>query len=380
MPQTPPTSFAPAERASKSDLFRQSRLIEDTPLLCQLYDTVSDIILILNRHRQIVFCNKRVADLLGVEDRRRLYGLRPGEALGCHYACGADGGCGTTMFCSACGAVNAILTSQAGDADTRECSIMRSNGQDALELLIKASPLDLNGARFTVLAASDISHEKRRRVLERAFFHDLMNTAMGLKLFTRTLAKAPAGRVPSLADGIRKGIERLLAEIEEQRDLARAENNELAARVGSIQSMPFVQGLVDLYGQYSELQHCPLLVAAEAEDFAFHSDHTLLARVLGNMVKNALEASEEGRPVTVGCWQVYGRVEFRVHNHGVMPPEVQLQVFQRSFTTKGPGRGLGTYSMKLLSERYLGGVVTFTSSQEDGTTFVATYPLELEAE
>ncbi len=52
-----------------------------------------------------------------------------------------------------------------------------------------------------------------------------------------------------------------------------------------------------------------------------------------------------------------------------MPREVQLQIFQRSFSTKGLGRGLGTYSVRLLTERYLKGSVSFTSSAEFGTTF-----------
>ena len=53
-----------------------------------------------------------------------------------------------------------------------------------------------------------------------------------------------------------------------------------------------------------------------------------------------------------------------------MPDDAQLQIFQRSFSTKcEPGRGLGTYSMKLLGERFMGGVVDFTSRAPEGTTF-----------
>jgi sensor histidine kinase regulating citrate/malate metabolism len=44
-------------------------------------------------------------------------------------------------------------------------------------------------------------------------------------------------------------------------------------------------------------------------------------------------------------------------------------MFKRSFTTKGIGRGLGTYSMKLLGEKYLKGKVGFESSKQNGTTF-----------
>jgi sensor histidine kinase regulating citrate/malate metabolism len=62
-------------------------------------------------------------------------------------------------------------------------------------------------------------------------------------------------------------------------------------------------------------------------------------------------------------------VELWVNNPTFMPRDVQLQVFKRSFSTKGAGRGIGTYSMRLLASRYLGGTVDFTTSEADGTTF-----------
>jgi sensor histidine kinase regulating citrate/malate metabolism len=53
-----------------------------------------------------------------------------------------------------------------------------------------------------------------------------------------------------------------------------------------------------------------------------------------------------------------------------------MQIFQRSFSTKGSGRGIGTYSMKLLTEQYLGGEILVESSQENGTTFTVVIPLK----
>ncbi|MBK7188571.1 MAG: hypothetical protein IPH86_07860 [bacterium] len=57
-----------------------------------------------------------------------------------------------------------------------------------------------------------------------------------------------------------------------------------------------------------------------------------------------------------------------------MPRTVQLQVFQRSFSTKGRDRGIGTYSIKLLTEKYLGGKASFVSDEGQGTTFSVTLP------
>jgi hypothetical protein len=54
-----------------------------------------------------------------------------------------------------------------------------------------------------------------------------------------------------------------------------------------------------------------------------------------------------------------------------MAEDVKRQLFQRSFSTKqGNGRGIGTYSVKLLTERYLRGTVDFVSpAPEGGTVF-----------
>jgi len=52
-----------------------------------------------------------------------------------------------------------------------------------------------------------------------------------------------------------------------------------------------------------------------------------------------------------------------------MPAEIQMQIFQRSFSTKGSDRGIGTYSIKLLAENYLKGKVDFSSNESEGTIF-----------
>ena len=108
----------------------------------------------------------------------------------------------------------------------------------------------------------------------------------------------------------------------------------------------------------------------------FNSDKTQVLRIIGNMLKNALEESSEGDTVKAGCDLTNdNQIRFWVWNSQYIPKRVQLQIFNRSFSTKGVGRGIGTYSMKLLGERYLKGKVDFTSETNDGTTFFLTLPL-----
>ena len=58
----------------------------------------------------------------------------------------------------------------------------------------------------------------------------------------------------------------------------------------------------------------------------------------------------------------------------MIPDEYQQRIFQRDFSTKGTGRGLGTYSMQLLS-RLLSGDVDFISETGNGTRFTLTLPI-----
>ena len=112
-----------------------------------------------------------------------------------------------------------------------------------------------------------------------------------------------------------------------------------------------------------------LTLDESSDDTPFEADPELLARALGNMVQNALEATPAGGVVKVWHTVGAGGPTFFVNNPGVMRERVASQVFKRSFSTKGNGRGLGTYGMKLLGERYLGGRVGFRSEDGVGTTF-----------
>lgn len=374
-----PTQFAPAERAAAEELQRQSRLFTVEALLGLFPDIVPDILVVLNQQRQIVFANQRLYEFLGPDAvREQVHGRRPGEVMGCIHAFESDGGCGTTEFCSTCGAVSAILSCQRGQADVQECRIERRDDQEALDLRVWTAPATVGGEAFTIFAVVDISDEKRREALERTFFHDVLNTAGGLEGYAEVLKEADPDEVEELTDVIYRLSRDLIEEIQAQRALTAAESGELAVQPERIDTLKALQDVVDGYSRHAAGEGRHLRIDECAQSVALVSDRTLLRRVIGNLVKNALEASEEGQTVTVGSAAQETQIEFWVHNPGFMPRPVQLQIFQRSFSTKGAGRGLGTYSIKLLTERYLKGSASFSTSPDDGTTFRVRYPLVLE--
>jgi hypothetical protein len=343
------------------------------PEVCGLLNAVPNVLLLLNEHRQVVFANRSLLALLGLTGLEQVYGRRPGEVLDCDHAGETAGGCGTADACAVCGAARAISACERGAAAVQECRIIQKCSGGALDLRISATPVPLNGQSYTVLSVTDISDEKRRKAIERIFFHDLLNTAGAIMGYAELLSRATVDQFADLSKSMHRLSASMVEEIRAQWELAAAENNDFTAHFEPVGTREMLASVEHAYRNHDVSQQRLLEVDPQAANESFLTDKTLLRRVLGNMVKNALEAARPGETVRMGCEVSPDSVEFWVHNPGQMPRDVQLQIFQRSFSTKGVGRGLGTYSIKLLSERYLRGRVSFTSTAA-GTTFRARYP------
>jgi signal transduction histidine kinase len=373
-----PTEFAPAERATPEQIQAQRRRFADVPLLSELLDAIPTFFLVLNEQRQTVFANKAVCDVLDVSEDD-LFGARPGDLFGCVHATAPPEGCGTTTFCRYCGAVQAILSALRGEETVQECRILQDDDR-ALDFRVWATPITVGDSLFTAVAFQDISHEKRRRALERIFFHDVLNTANGLRGVIDTLDEVDGPLFEEFITMAQHSADALVGEINAQRTLTAAENGDLQTRPELVISTSLLRSVQEIYERHPVAHDRTLQLASDTAYAVFSSDPALLQRVLGNLAKNGLEATASGEAVTMGCSTNDGEITFWVHNPGQMPEKVQRQLFQRSFSTKGDGRGLGTYSIKLLAEQYLGGRVAFTSSPEEGTTFTVTLPIRFDSE
>ena len=370
------TQYASAQRTDAGEIRRYSRKFQDTPLLKSLFDSVSDMVMILDRNRQLVYANRALVQWMGLDSQETLIGKRPGEIVSCENAAVSDGGCGTTEHCSKCGAVNSILMSQRGIQNVQECNITQLPDLDGLNFRVWSSPLDFEGHRYTIFSLTDISHEKRRRFLERIFFHDILNTAGGIVGFSKLLKTKPE-RVEQFRDRIYDLSLKLVEEIESQKQIAVAETGELVVHPVEFRSLRILQEVLESYQHHDVAKNKNIVIDPDSHDAGFISDAVLLRRILGNLVKNALEASQPGDSVTIKANRETDRMVFSVHNSGFIPRDIQLQMFKRSFSTKGVDRGLGTYSVRLLTERYLRGTVSFSSSEEQGTTFMIRLPLKI---
>ncbi len=370
------TQYASAQRSAPSEILARHEIVASQQFIRQLLDYSPDFIFILDSNRQIVFANRAAVELT-VTDLDNMLGLRPGELLGCGHAKECNG-CGTSLSCRYCGAINAILESYRQGRAIHECRalLMRDGIAQAVDFRVWASPFDLCGEKFTIFVLLSIEDEKRRRVLERLFFHDILNTATAIKGFVRLMNEGQVDDPKEVLTRIGVLSERIVEEILSQRMLLEAEDGNLSVNMAELESLSFLQGILQGFFKEDLLNTRHLALAEDSQSFRFFSDKALLGRALINMVKNGLEAALPEERVVLGCVARDGLGEFYVHNPGHMPEKIQAQIFKRSFSTKGPGRGIGTYSIKLFAEVHLGGKAGFTSSEEGGTRFFIRLPLE----
>lgn len=105
-----------------------------------------------------------------------------------------------------------------------------------------------------------------------------------------------------------------------------------------------------------------------------------LVTIAGNLIDNALDAMnmqlanmgdlERARELVFGVFTKPGELLITVQDTGCgIPEEIGNRIFEKGFSTKGTGRGVGLYHTKQLIES-LGGTISFESEKDTGTSFV----------
>lgn len=274
--------------------------------------------------------------------------------------------------------VSAIENTLSGTIGHYEGDIVSKISGKITPVRINFAPIILEGGIINggVGLFEDITERKQ---IERIFFHDIINTAGNLNNFIELIdpesIKNPETK--QYLEIVSSISNRIVDEIQTHKHLLTSDKSKINLRITEIGSLDFLESICNYFNRADLLNKRTFNVSTKSENIYFESDETVLGRVLNNMLKNAIEASNENDTIDLHCGLKNNMVTFSVHNSSYIPKDIQLQLFNRSVSTKGAGRGLGLYSMKFLTEMYLKGVINFISSKEEGTTFTASYPLKI---
>ncbi|HUT79828.1 MAG TPA: PAS domain-containing sensor histidine kinase [Candidatus Bathyarchaeia archaeon] len=367
------TQFAPIERLDDDKIYLQTIKILGLRNAIQILDVLPNMAAILNQSRQVVYANDSFVKTIGKNEFEDALGQRPGELLDCIHAHDHENGCGAGHDCRYCGAVLTVLKCQETNTEEENdarITIKKNNKQIPLDLHVKAKPLVVDNETFYIVVIDDISNQKRREYLEQIFIHDLANSAW---MLSSRIEFFPRDGLSEIQDqyfnSLKDETSNLLDEIQSQRDLIKLENNQLKPQFEKINSLELIQSVIHTISADNITKDKRIVLAKESASIDFKTDIHLIRRVLLNLLKNALEASKIHEEIVLGCKLADSKIIFNIKNNNVLSDAVKSQIFQRSFSTKGKGRGLGIYSARLIVEEYLHGEISFESSSETGTIF-----------
>ncbi len=363
-----------SRRASPEEIRLERERILRHPLVIEMLEGYPGFAAILDSNRQILAINQKAKELVRDKDLDSVIGLRIGEAIGCVHSSESPFGCGDSCVCHDCGtskAVRSNLNSRGQSAEEARLVIEQGGVREFLDVMVYTSTVHIDGEPHTIVTIKDIADEKRRQLLERVFFHDVLNTAAAINSLASLIRLQDSiDEVRPLSEMLAVSADQLIREIQDQRDLMSAERGELVVQIEPVSVAKVLKVVEDLYASHDLAEGRVFRVVPPATDLMVETSRVHLIRCIGNLVKNALEATGEGGQVTVRALEDGSDVVFEVHNDGAMPEAIQRQIFRRSFSTKAEaGRGLGTYSVKLFVESYLQGSVSFVSTPEEGTVF-----------
>lgn len=367
------THFAPDERAGTDELASDIKRISRHPVIDGLMNFASGLFAVLNEHRQVLALNESFLKMLGVEDVNEVIGLRPGETIGCVHAHELPGGCGTSEFCSTCGAAIAMVTSLMKNRPVEQkCAITVKKDNKNLDIYLKvrACPVSLGERQIILIFLQDISKEQQWSNLEQVFFHDINNLVFSVLGRAELLLSENGMDDNQLARQIYQLTTRLSNEISIQRQLFKSGLGVYQPNYSRFSVERVFQELQNQFTNHALATDKILRFPDILPDLLLKTDFHLLIRILENMIFNALEASRKNDEVRLSLEVDLDEITFFVWNREPISETISRRIFQRNFSTRpGLGRGLGTYAMKLFGEEILGGRVSFNSTPDEGTKF-----------
>ena len=361
-------SYDRKTRIDSYEIEKQKALLTEKKLADVISEYSEDFVGILNENRQYVIVNEKY--FKNNPDVDTLAGKRPGEVFGCVHSVESEFGCGNSVSCKYCDVVETLIeVLTTGRRVTRDGHLLleKGGGVQAVDIRITGVP-HRSEESFVLLFIKDISRDKRVEMLERAFFHDVLNTSHTLSSLV-SISTVSSDIMPDADKTIEANVSDIVEQIQYYQKLKFAEEGELCVESSIVNLSEEIVSVVESVEGSSYSVNKQIEVSMPDEDVVAFTDRVLYRRIILNLLKNALEASGDGESVGVELKAYDDIAVCSLCNSMVLPERVKTQIFQRSFSTKGPGRGIGTYSVKLLGERYLNGTVDFTSDEDCGTVF-----------
>lgn len=355
-------------------------------LMQQILNGINTSAFIINREKKVLFVNKELSNLLH-QSEEELIGSCFGVVVKCKYTVSMKDGCGMSSECKDCSLRkyldHGIATKETLDGEINVIANVKGidvpfSARIKVSSGIEHATSISNGEELFLISIVEQSSDAERNNMERIFFHDIMNTASSLYNVIRLLKlKGELYEEDEDIQMLEGYIKDIIDEIEYHRSIIFAERGGLHVMMEELSISRLLGQIITLFKKNETFHSIQIILDVPEEEVKVCSDSVLLRKIVINLVKNALEANENQSVIRISVRNEKNNVKILIHNEEVILSSVQKEIFEKGYSTKGKGRGFGTYGSRMLLHKYLGGELTFFSNEEEGTEFIITLPKEV---
>ncbi len=230
------------------------------------------------------------------------------------------------------------------------------------------------------IAANKIIRNEREstwREMARQVAHEIKNPLTPMRLNIEYLQMLWDRKDPKFEESFKQTLGSLLEQIDTLSKIATAFSNYAKLPENSPTSFDLGELLKSTIKLYDVEKNITIsLIYNEDSDWTLYADRNNLGRVIGNIIKNAIQAigTEVGH-IEVILSRLGDRYIIKISDNGCgIKEEDKSKVFYPNFTTKSSGMGVGL-SVSQNIVQAMGGNISFASKEGIGTVFTIDVPI-----
>ena len=220
---------------------------------------------------------------------------------------------------------------------------------------------------------SFIEKERAWREMAKQVAHEVKNPLTPMKLTIQNFDRKFDAADPEIKEKVKKMSESMVGQIDLISKVATAFSQFAQLPEKNDEEFNLNKELENILRIFNDDK---IFVHANKDKIIIKMDKIYLNRIITNLVKNSLQASEdeERSIINIDVEQVNKRINIQVEDNGSgIPVELQARIFEPNFTSKSTGMGLGLTMVRKMIEEYQG-TITFKSDEGKGTTFFISLP------
>jgi two-component system nitrogen regulation sensor histidine kinase NtrY len=255
----------------------------------------------------------------------------------------------------------------------RNEKIILKNASSEIEILVAAYNNMIDQLEESAVRLAKSEREQAWREMAKQVAHEIKNPLTPMRLSVQSFERKFNPEDENIKEKLKEYSQTLIQQIDVMSSIASAFSDFAkmpTQKKEKIEIISIVKLALDIFNEKA--------IKYQTKEKELHAflDKTQLIRIVTNLVKNALQATEnEENPfINVEIISKGSKIKIVVSDNGKgISEEVKDLIFEPKFTTKTSGMGLGLPMIKNIIEAY-DGAISLTSNKGTGTVFTVILP------